>query len=188
MGVGVFLYWTAIAAILLILLFLIGILLLYAISTHSNPPFIPAPYAVLPQIYKALDIKDGSAVYDLGCGDCRIIVQCYTRNPRAKYVGVEKNFLPHALSRIRLRNFMKNGNIKLIRQNFFDTDLSGADRIYIYLLPNVIEAISEKFKKELRPGTRVVSLDFQLKKEPAQVIDLQRPFNVLGQKIYIYEF
>lgn len=63
---------------------------------------MPVPKEILPTIIKALAIKKGSLVYDLGCGDGRVLVAAAKVQPQAQYLGIEKSFLPYFLARFNI--------------------------------------------------------------------------------------
>ena len=154
--------------------------------THA--PFIPIPKGVLPHIVKALDLQPGQKVYDLGCGEGRVLIACLAERPDVVCVGMERSWLPWVMSRLYARHKPKT-SIDLRRCDFLKQDLSGADRIFVYLFPGLMDRLWPKLKAELKPGTRVVSCDFEFKSmQPTEVIDMQRPENVLGRKLFVYTF
>ena len=155
----------------------------------ARAPFVPIPKEVLPEIVRALKIKAGDVIYDLGCGDGRVLAACYQSEPRANYTGIEKNFLAWTLAKKRFWFLGNPPNIKIFRKNFFQADLSAATRVFTYLFPKPMNELLPKFQKELRPGTRVVSCDFIFKeKESVEIIDLHRSKNQLARRLYVYEF
>ena len=179
--------------ILLIILFGIIILsLLWAIGNFKNKvPFVSASNAVLKDIAKALDIKDNSVVYDLGCGDGKILFYLSRLNSKAKYIGIENVIFPLFLSRFgALLNSKKTGNnVEIINNNFFKQDLSNATHVFTYLYPNIMDDLLSKFESEFKPGTRLVSLSFKFRnKVPVSEIDLGRSKYKLGRKLYVYQF
>jgi tRNA A58 N-methylase Trm61 len=160
----------------------------------SKVPFISIPYPVLPYIFKALNIKKDSIVFDLGCGDGRMLFYSANLEPEAEYIGIENGPLPLFFSRVnmwqnRVKHKTKN-KIKIINDDFFKQDLSKATHIFLYLYPNIMDDLLPKFDKELKSGTKVVSVSFQFTlKRPMAEIDLKRSgFLKIAQKLYIYEF
>jgi precorrin-6B methylase 2 len=154
--------------------------------THA--PFIPIPKGVLPHIVKALDLQPGQRVYDLGCGEGRVLISCLAKQPDIRCVGMERSWLPWLMARFYARHLPKD-SIRLQRCDFLKQDLSGADKIFVYLFPGLMDRLLPKFKTELKPGTRVVSCDFEFKSmQPIEVIDMERPENVLGRKLFVYTF
>jgi hypothetical protein len=180
--------------VLFVIVFL-GLLIsfvLWAIGNFKNAvPFVTAPSAVLDDIRKAMDISDNSVVYDLGCGDGRILIYLSRFNKKAKYMGIENNIFPFILTKIEsyLNNKKRGVKVEVINGDFFKQNLSNATHIFIYLYPNIMDELLPKFEKELKPGTRLVSLSFKFaSKNPISEIDLGRSKYQLGRKLYIYRF
>jgi hypothetical protein len=181
--------------ILLIILFGASVFMLVCMVDNfwrtiiiQHAPFVPIPQCVVPHIVHALAIQEGSTVYDLGCGDSRVLAACYRHQPHAVYKGLDTALLPRILSWIRLKRIKKPHTISIRNKNFFHEDISDATHIFIYLFPKVMDDLLPKFQKECKKGTRIVSCDFQFQhKEPIKIIDLQRSKNVLGKYLYMYE-
>jgi len=180
---------------ILSLIVLIGIIILFVFWSIGNfknkVPFVTASNAVLKDIAKALEVKDNSVVYDLGCGDGRILIYLSRLNPKARYIGIENNVLPILLARAEsFLNKKKTGNdVEIINGDFFKQDLRNATHIFTYLYPNIMDELLPKFEEEFKPGTRLVSLSFKFaSKNPISEIDLKRSKYKLGRKLYIYQF
>lgn len=158
---------------------------------RAKVPFIPVPDSILKDIHQALDIKDDSVVYDLGCGDGRILFYSAKRVPKAKYIGIENVLFPLILAHVRSWFYRTRAEtkIEIINQDFFKRDLSGATHIVAYLLPNVMDDLLPKLDNELKPGTKLISVTFKFtQKQPTKEIDLKRATYKLARKIYVYEF
>jgi tRNA G46 methylase TrmB len=157
----------------------------------NRTPFVTSSNHILSEIEKAMEIKDNSIVYDLGCGDGRILFHLSLSNKNAKYIGIENGTFPFLLSKIGsyINKKRTSNDVSIIRVNFFKQDLSDATHIFTYLYPNVMDDLLLKFDKELRPGTRLVSLSFKFtNKQPLLEVDLRRSKYKLGRKLYIYQF
>ena len=178
--------------LLIVLLFFFTLLVLWAFGNFKNKvPFVTASSAVLKDIQKVFDINDDSIVYDLGCGNGKVLFYLSRFNKNAKYIGIENNLFPLFLSKIgSYLNFKKTGNkVEIIKNDFFKQDLSKATHIFIYLFPNIMDELLPKFEKELKSGTKLVSLSFKFtSKIPIAEIDLGRSKYKLGRKIYVYQF
>lgn len=179
--------------ILVIILSIILILLLIWMWTgfRAKVPFVPVASSILPDIYKALGIKEGSVVYDLGCGEGKVLFYSSKLEPKASYIGIENGQFPLILARLRSWwHTKKTGTkVKIIDGDFFKHNLSNATHIFTYLYPNVMDDLLGKFDRELKPGTRLVSVSFKFtQKQPKEVIDLSRNKYKLARHIYIYEF
>jgi len=178
--------------LIVILVIIMALLFTWAFGNIKNKvPFIGASRKVLKDIEKALDIKDNSVVYDLGSGDGRILFYLSKNNKNAKYIGVENSSFPIFLSKIiNFFNFKKTGaHIKIVNNDFFKEDLSNATHIFMYLYPSIMDELLSKFGKELKSGTKIVSLSFQFNgKIPNEEIDLHRSKNKLNRRLYVYQF
>ena len=129
----------------------------------------------------AVPMDSSQLLLDLGCGDGRIL-----RNSRKRYgvrtLGFEIN--PLAYLKARIASLGTRG-VEIRLQNFWRADVSDADIVFCYLFPDVMKALSTKLKRELKPGTVIVSCNFALPDlTPEQVL---RPGNSLhNDPIYIY--
>lgn len=176
---------------IIVLLAVLALLLLWMWgSIWAKVPFIPVPDSTLKDIYKALELKDDSVLYDLGCGDGRVLFYASRLNPKVKCIGVEYSQFPYLLAKIRAWFERRRGREVTIRnQDFFKVDVSDATHIFTYLYPNVMDDLLPKLDKELAHGTRFVSMAFKFtQKQPIKEIDLNRGTYKLARKIYVYEF
>jgi len=158
---------------------------------RAKVPFIPVPNSILADIYKVLEVKEGSVVYDLGCGEGRVLFYLSRLIPKATYIGIENGPFPLLLARFRAWWHTKTTGtkIQIINQDFFEHDLSDATHVFTYLYPNVMDDLLTKFDKELKPGTRLVSVTFKFTlKQPIAEFDLRRSKYKLARKLYLYEF
>lgn len=123
-------------------------------------PFVPTPHDIVMEMLKLAEVGPNDVVYDLGCGDGRIVVAA-AKHFGAKAVGVDKN--PQRVAE-SLENVKKNGvedKVTIIQDDLFNIDLSPATVITMYLLPSVNNALLPRLEK-LKPGTRIVSHDFDI--------------------------
>lgn len=160
-------------------------------SIKSKVPFIPVASSIMNDIDSALELKDGSIVYDLGCGDGRVLFNLYKKYPNVKYIGIENNPFPLFLARINnwWHKKIYKSNIEIINADFFDVNLSKATHIFTYLYPNIMDDLISKLDTELSRGTRMVSVSFHFtSKREVKEIDLKRSKYKLSRKIYVYEF
>jgi SAM-dependent methyltransferase len=166
----------------ILLFFILVFFLVYSrdfFSTLSSAPFIRVPKNILPKIIEALDIKDGSVVYDLGCGDGRVLLECYKHNKNSKYIGIEKSITAYLLAKIKTR---KIGNISILLGDFFKKDLSDATRVFLYILPSTMDKLFPKLERELKKDSIVVSCSFEFSRaKPVKTIESSK-------KIFIYNF
>lgn len=184
-------------SVLLILLFVflvIAVILLFIwvmSGFFAKVPFVPIPNSIMKEVNKALDIKDGSVVYDLGCGDARVLIQNSMMSPNARYIGLENSLFPFivAYAESWFYKLKTKRKIELYKKDFFKHDVSDATHVFVYLFPEVMDKLLPKFEKELKSGTRLVSVTFKFtNKEPVREIDLLRNKYQLARKMYVYEF
>ncbi len=169
-----------------------GVLSLWIFSSFNKKTrFTQTPSSVFKYISKSLEIKEGSAVYHLGCGDGRVLFNLAKQKPKAEFIGVEDNkfFLGLAFLHNWWNKIKKKEKIEIINRDFFNQDLSKATHIFVYLYPNFMDDLLSKFDKELSPGTRLVSLNFHFtSKQPIAEISLPKKSYQRNHRIYVYEF
>lgn len=124
-------------------------------------PFIPTADAVVEGMLKLANVQRNDIVYDLGCGDGRIVIAA-AKNYGAHGVGVDID--PERVKESRA-NARKAGVEDLVRfeeKDLFDADIRSATVVMLYLMPNVNMRLRPKLLRDLKPGTRVVSHSFDM--------------------------
>lgn len=109
---------------------------------------------------KLANIKKGDVVYELGSGDGEFLL-AIAKQYHCQCVGIEIDPLRYWFSKIRVKLAGLDKIITVRQKNFFDTNFFNATVVYTYLVPNALERLVPKLKKELKPGTRVVSYRYQ---------------------------
>ncbi len=172
---------------LLLLIFLSALLFLIT-PLFSLIPFVPVRKEVLNKIVSALELKEDSTLYDLGCGDGRVLLEALKSNPNISCIGVEISPFPFMLAKIKkLLNSSKN--IYILYGNFYKTNISEASHIFLYLFPEAMDKLLPKFEKELKVGSRVVSCDFEFsKRKPDKILETGLPNWQKNKKLYVYNF
>jgi tRNA G37 N-methylase Trm5 len=130
--------------------------------------YVPTPQAVVDKMLEMAEVKPGDVVYDLGCGDGRIVVTA-ARKYGVKAYGFDIN--PERIKE-SLENVKANHveNLVTIKQaDIFTLDLSPASVVTLYLLPSLNVKLMPQLAK-LKPGSRIVSHDFDMRgAKPVQV-------------------
>jgi 16S rRNA A1518/A1519 N6-dimethyltransferase RsmA/KsgA/DIM1 with predicted DNA glycosylase/AP lyase activity len=121
--------------------------------------YIPTPKNIVREMLKLAGVRRGEQVYDLGAGDGRILIEA-TRRFGARSVGIEID--PERVSRINERLKSTGVEAEVIQADFMNIDLSHADVVTIYLSDTVNAKLAPKLARELKQGTRIVSLDYVL--------------------------
>lgn len=149
--------------ILISLALLLTVIVVVSVITQlwSTIPYVPTQRTLIREAISYADLKDGETIYDLGAGDGRVLGEAKKAFPSVRAIGYECVISVWMWS--RLRKFLTGEKTDLRFGNFFKADLRDADVIFLYLFPNVMGRLEEKFKSELRPGTRIVSHAFRFK-------------------------
>lgn len=138
-------------------------------------PFVPTPETVVEEMLRMADVKKDDVLYDLGCGDGRIIVTA-AREFGTRGVGVDVNPERIKESTALARDAGVSDRVKFIEGNIFDTDLREATVVTLYLLPRVNLRLRPKLLDELKPGTRIVSHNYDMGDwKPEKVRRMQGP-------------
>ena len=138
-----------------------ALLLKISILWPNKPdvPWVPAAMPIVRQMLQLARVGPGDLVYDLGCGDGRVIITA-VREFGARAVGIELDPLRYIWSQHLIILLGLRGRVQVIYGDFFNQDLTEADVVTCYLLQHTNEELQEKLKQELRPGVRVVSNTF----------------------------
>jgi ribosomal protein L11 methylase PrmA len=121
----------------------------------------PTPTEVVEEILKIAKVEKSDVVYDLGCGDGRIVIAA-AKQYGARGVGVDIDPKRIQESWINAKKAGVTDQVKFLEQDFFETDLSKATVVTLYLHYNLNLRLRPKLQKELRPGSRVVSSTFDM--------------------------
>jgi ribosomal protein L11 methylase PrmA len=149
-------------------------------------PYVPTPYAVVRAMLKLANTSPQDVVYDLGCGDGRILLIAAKEFGVKKAVGIEKDPERYKVALTRIREEGLENKVEIRLGDFFDENISDATVVTIFLLTSVNELLKPKFERELKPGTRIVSHEFRIPGwRPERVIDV-RDENGLSHIVYLY--
>ena len=122
--------------------------------------WVPTPDALVTEMLRMAKVDSGDYVMDLGSGDGRIAIAA-AKNFGARATGIEYNPELVTLSNANARKAGVADKVKFIKADLFETDLSKADVITMYLLPKINLELRPKLLA-LRPGVRVVSHAFNM--------------------------
>ena len=131
-------------------------------SGMSCAPYVPSQPEFVRKMLQVSRVGPDDVVYDLGCGDGRILIMAVKEFGAEKAVGYElrEDLYKSTLREIKRQNLKER--INLINGNLFEADISEATVITLYLSASGNERLKPKLAKEARPGTRVVSQDFRM--------------------------
>jgi SAM-dependent methyltransferase len=124
-------------------------------------PFVPTPQAVLDRMIEMADIGSEDVLYDLGCGDGRIVVAAAKRYG-IRCVGVDVDPERIREGKANARRAGVKHLVRFIEQDAKTVNLSEATVVTMWLTDLGVAKLKEKLRTELRPGARIVSRDFRL--------------------------
>jgi SAM-dependent methyltransferase len=143
-------------------------------SKHDpDVPYVPTTEEAVKAMLKLADVKKSDIVYDLGCGDGRIVIAA-AKEYGAHGVGIDIN--PERIQEAK-ENAKKAGVENLVRfeeNDLFDADIHQATVVTLFLLNSVNLKLRPKLLRDLKPGTRVVSNTFHMddwKPDKEQTLD-----------------
>ena len=125
-------------------------------SRAPDVRYEPSETDVVLTMVRMAGVKAGDVVFDLGCGDGRIVIAA-VRHAQARGVCVDIDPRRIAESRENARLAGVADRIEFRTQDLFETDLSGATVVMLFLWPEVNLKLRPKLRRELKPGTRIVS-------------------------------
>lgn len=168
----------------IVAIFFVGFSLGAMIYTRGVP-FVPLSKLQRDNLKKYIKLDPNSMVVDLGCGDGRVM-RLFEQMGVKKIEGYEVNLLAYLLAIII--NKLKGSKTIIYYKNFFKVNLSKYNVVFVYLMPNVLMRLRDKFDHELKPGTKIISASFEIAewRKPKEIIVTMKdkPNN---SRIFIYE-
>jgi SAM-dependent methyltransferase len=119
-------------------------------------PYEPSPNRVVSEIVKLAELRSGDVVYDLGCGDGRIVIAA-VKTPGVRGVCIDIDPERIRESRENARAAGVSERIDFRTQDLFEADIADATVVTLFLWPQVNLKLRPKLQRDLRPGTRVIS-------------------------------
>lgn len=153
------------------------------IALVAGAPFVPTPMRGVEKVLKVAGVKKGDTVVDIGCGDGRF---CYLAANKfgADSTGYELSPLVWLWAKIRQLFWKSKAKIKF--GDFRMHNLSEANHIVAYMLPDTLIKFIPKFEKEMKPGSRITSYAFKIGDwVPIHLEPADKEKNL--SKIWVYE-
>jgi len=147
-------------------------------------PYVSSPTRVVDRMLEMASIKPGETVYDLGCGDGRILITAVERY-KAKAVGVEISPKLVAKATTAIERAGVASQARVMQGDLLEVDLTGADVVTLYLATQLNERLRPRLEKYLKPGARVVSHDYAVPGWKPTKVD--KTDGSQGHLIYLYE-
>ncbi len=139
---------------------------------YLDVPFVPTPYEVVEEMLRLADVGKDDIIYDLGCGDGRIVIMAAEKTG-ARGVGIDID--PQRIKESR-ENSIKakvTNRVRFLQKDLFKANISKATVVTLYLTSDVNLKVHPKLLRELKPGTRIVSNDFDMAEwEPDKTLEV----------------
>lgn len=151
-----------IMAIVTIVLFVYLFYFFYSLVKENKNfvPYVPTSMKIVSEMIEMANIKEGDNVYDMGCGDGRLVTEAsYIKD--TKCIGVE--WKADVVLTAKIRNFFKRSKAIIKRGDMYKQDITDADIIFTYLLPHAMDRLENKILKECKDSVVIVSHGFTFK-------------------------
>ncbi len=153
---------------------------------NNLAPYVTAPEHAVDKMLEAANLKPGETLYDLGCGDGRIVIAAAQRY-KVNAVGVE---ISESLAKSVAEKVKKEGlqkRVTIIHGDFMKTDLSKADVVTLYLATTANDTVRPNLERFLRSHARVVSYDYPVPGwKPVETMDTSG-YRGATHTIYVYQ-
>lgn len=124
-------------------------------------PYVPTTEEAVRAMLKLADVKKTDVVYDLGCGDGRIVIEA-AKAVGARGVGIDINPVRIKEANDNARKAGVENLVRFEEKDLFEADVHEASVVTLFLLNSVNLKLRPKLLKELKPGTRIVSNTFDM--------------------------
>lgn len=143
--------------------------------------YVPTPQEVVDEMLKLAQVTKDDVIYDLGSGDGRIPITAAQRHG-TRGIGIDINPQRIREANANAREAGVTDRVKFLQQDLFESDISEATVVTLYLLPELNLRLRPQLFEQLRPGTRIVSHDFDMGDwEPDRVVATNE-----GSTIYLW--
>lgn len=145
--------------VIIILIFVVAIFAFYSLLAYFvGVPYVPTLNMTMERMLELAEIKPRQKIADLGSGDGRLLIVAARKGAQA--VGWEINPILAILSKIKIRHAGLQDKITIHVESYWPADLKKFDVIFLFLIPNKMEQMEQKLRRELKPGAKVISNSF----------------------------
>ncbi len=155
---------------------------------QPDVPFVPTTDEAVQAMLKLADVKKTDVVYDLGCGDGRIVIAA-AKNYGARAVGIDINPVRIAEAKENAKQAGVENLVRFEENDLFEADIHEASVVTLFLLSSVNLKLRPKLLQDLKPGTRVVSNTFDMgdwKPEKEVTVGNQDEDTYLSHKLFLW--
>jgi len=128
----------------------------------AGAPYVPTPTAIVDRMLTLAKVGPNDYLIDLGSGDGRLVITAVGKYKARGGMGIDLN---PDLVKLATDNAQKAGvagQVSFVAGDLFAADVEKATVVTLYLLPSMMSDVEAKLRKELKPGTKVVSHDYPL--------------------------
>ena len=150
-----------------------------ATAAPAGGPYVPTPHAIVDRMLMLARVGPGDYLIDLGSGDGRLAIAAVEifKARGAAGIEIDENLVRHAGNLARLAGLADR--VTFTAADLFSANLEKATVVTLYLLPQILGGVEAKLRRELKPGTRVVSHDYPLPTwKPVEVVTFDSPEKV----------
>lgn len=130
-------------------------------TPQLDVPYVPTNQKVVDAMLKLAKVTKNDTVYDLGCGDGRIVISA-ARDYGASGIGVDIDPQRIKEANENAQKAKVANKVKFVEGDLFEMDFSKATVVTLYLLPAINLKLRPKLLEQLKPGTRIVSHAFDM--------------------------
>ena len=147
--------------------------------------YVPTPQEVVEKMLEVAQVKKDDVVYDLGCGDGRIVVTAAKKyGCKAMGFDIDPERVKESLANVKKNHVEDLVSIK--QKDIFTLDLRPVSVVTLYLLPTLNVKLMPQLEK-LKPGSRIVSHDFDMKgAKPKKVVKVTLKGTVREHIVYLW--
>jgi SAM-dependent methyltransferase len=156
---------------------------------EPDVPYVPTTEEAVQAMLKLGEVKSTDVVYDLGCGDGRIVIAA-AKSFGARGVGIDINPVRIGEAKENAKKAGVEDKVRFEENDLFLADIHEATVVTLFLLPNINLKLLPKLLKDLKPGTRIVSNTFDMgdwKPEKEATVDGTDDESYLSHKLYLWK-
>ena len=133
----------------------------FAQSRFPDVHYEPTPQLIVEELLKMAGVNRNDVIYDLGCGDGRFVITAAKKyGARGVGIDIDPERIKESNQNARIAGVLDK--VKFIEGDLFETDFREATVVALYLLPDLNMQLRPTLLKDLKPGTRVVSYEFDM--------------------------
>ena len=130
-------------------------------KTEPDVIFVPTPEPVVDKMLEMAKVTGKDTLYDLGCGDGRIVIRAARKGAKAVGIDIQEDMIKECKSALAKEKEEVKKRVTFEQKDFFKADLSKATVVALYLVPDVNKELVPQLNK-MKPGSRIVSHGFDI--------------------------